>query len=269
MMNRNLYVKELKRNSKSLFVWTAIVIVFTILVLSIFPYMKNMGDQMAAMMSQLPKGMTKAMGINADTFLSILGMYNTYYGIYIIVLLSIYSSSTAATIISKEEKDKTAEFLMTKPITRKSIFETKISTLFTLMFLAYGVQTIVAFVFVILLGGDNIDWSIFMTMHTHGLVLIILFTCIGLFVSMLFNSRKNFMAISVALIFGSYFIDAISKIADKVNWLGYISPFHYLDFNVADINYSINVFNVFVAIILASVLIVMSYHIYNKRDIVA
>ena len=117
-MNRNLYSKELKRNS--LIIWSAIVIGFTIGVMSIFPYMKNTGDEMAIMMSKMPEGMSKAMGINEQIFNSILGMYNKYYAIYIIVLLSIYTSSTGATIISKEEKNKTAAFLLTKPISKKT-----------------------------------------------------------------------------------------------------------------------------------------------------
>ena len=94
-MNRNLYYKELKRNRTNLFLWTSIVLVFTILVMSIFPYMKNVGNEMAEILSKMPAGMMKAMGLDGQTFNSILGLYNTYYGVYIVVLLAIFSSSTA------------------------------------------------------------------------------------------------------------------------------------------------------------------------------
>jgi len=266
-MNRNLYSKELKRNRTILAIWSAIVIGFTILVMSLFPYMKNMGDEMAIMMSRLPEGMTKAMGINAQTFNSILGMYNTYYGIYIIVLLSIYTSSTAATILSKEEKNKTAEFLLTKPISRKNIFNTKLLVLFTLTFSAFFVQTITAIIFTISFGEAQVKWSVFTTMHTHGLILILFFTCVGLSLSMLIKPKKNFMGMMVGIVFGSYFLNTIAKAADTVSWIGYISPFHYLDFAVSDPNYSINFTLVGIILFVSILLLIVSYKIYEKKDI--
>ena len=269
IMNRNLYAKELKQNRKNLIIWSAIVLGFTILVMSIFPYMKDMGDQMAVLMSKMPEGMSKAMGIDEQTFNSILGMYNTYYGIYIIVFLSIYTSSTGATIISKEEKNKTAEFLLTKPISRKNIFTTKLLVLFTLTFIAYVVQTLTALIFVNAFGEDDVKWSVFITMHTHGLILILFFTCIGLFLSMLVKPKKNFMGMTVGIVFGSYFLNTIARAADTVNWIGYISPFRYLDFSVSDPNYSINFPIVGIILFVCTLLLIVSYKLYERKDISA
>ncbi len=266
-MNRNLYAKELKRNRNNLMIWSAIVIGFTILVMSIFPYMKNMGEEMTIMMSKMPEGMSKAMGINEHTFNSILGMYNTYYGIYIIVLLSIYTASTGASIISKEEKNKTAEFLLTKPISRKTIFNTKLIVLFTLTFTAFFIQTITAIIFVMTLGGEQVKWSVFTTMHTHGLVLMLFFTSIGLLLSMLSKPKKNFMGITVGIVFGSYFLNTIAKAADTVNWIGYLSPFHYLNFSISDPNYSINFGEVGIMLLVSAFMLIVSYKIYKKKDI--
>ncbi|MBT8232467.1 MAG: ABC transporter permease [Saprospiraceae bacterium] len=268
-MNKNLYFKELKRNRKSLIVWSAVVIAFTFIVMSVFPYMRDMGDDMAVMMSKLPEGMLKAMGIDAETFKGILGMYNTYYGIYIIVLLSIFASSTGATIISKEEKDKTAEFLLTKPISRKNIYITKMLVLITLALTAFLIQTITAIIFIIGFGEENVNWSVFVTMHLHGLVLILFFTCIGVFLSMLIKPKKNFMGITVGIVFGSYFLNAIAQVGGNLSWLGYLSPFHYLDFSVTDPNYSVNVPQVFIFLFLSAALLILSFRLYKSKDISA
>jgi ABC-2 type transport system permease protein len=231
--------------------------------------MKNMGDDMAIMMSKLPEGMTKSMGINIDTFNNILGMYNTYYGVYIIVLLSIYTSSTGATIFSKEERNKTAEFLLTKPISRQTIFNTKLLVLFTLALFAFFVQTIVAIIFVIFLGGEEVQWTVFMTMHSHGLMLILFFTCLGLLLSMVLKPKTNFMGICVGLVFGSYFLNAVAKASDIINWIGYISPFQYLDFSVSEPGYSLNFGSVAVIFAISLLLLFFSFKIYNKKDISA
>lgn len=266
-MNSNLYSKEIKRNRKALIIWTLIVIALTALVLSIFPYMKTMGDDMAVMMSKLPEGMTKSMGINMDTFNTIVGMYNTYYGVYIVVLLSIYTSSTGATIFSKEQKNKTAEFLLTKPISRKTIFNTKLYALFTLTLSAFVIQTMTAVIFVIAFGGEQVLWSVFTTMHTHGLMLMLFFTCLGVFLSMVIHPKTNFMGICVGLVFGSYFLNAVAKASDDMNWIGYLSPFHYLDFSVSDTDYSINVVSISIVLFLNILLLFFSYKIYKKMDI--
>jgi len=268
-MNRNLFSKEFKRNKKTLIIWSFIVIILTVLVLSIFPYMKDMGDDMAVMMSKLPEGMTKSMGINMDTFNTILGMYNTYYGVYIIVLLSIYASTTGATILSKEEKEKTAEFLLTKPLSRKNIFNTKLLVLFTLSVSAFLLQTLTAVIFVFVFGGEEVQWSVFTTMHTHGLMLILFFTCLGLFLSMVLKSKMNFMGMTVGLVFGSYFLNAIAKTSDTISWIGYFSPFHYLDFSVSDPSYSLNFASVVVILFICILLLVTSYKMYAKKDISA
>lgn len=265
-MNRNLYSKELKRNTKNLIIWTSIVIGFTILVMSIFPYMKNMGNEMSAMLDQLPVGLTKAMGIHKQTFNSIIGLYNTYYGLYIIILLSIYASSTATVIITKEQKDKTADFLLTKPISRKSIFLTKTLSLFTLTLIAFLVQTLTALFFVSILGEEQIDWSIFWAMHFHGLVLILFFTSVGLFLSMLLKARKSFMGMMVGIVFGSYFINTIAKVADPLTSLGFLSPFHYLDFEIHDPSYSINYLAISSILFLSVLMLFLSYKIYNVKD---
>ena len=268
MLNRNLYSKELKLNRKNLLIWSGIVIVFTILVMSMFPYMKNMGEEMAKMMSEMPKGITEAMGLNDKTFNSILGMYNTYYGIYIIVLLSIFACSTAATIISKEERDKTAEFLLTKPISRKGVFATKILALFTLAITAYVIQTITAAIFVVILGEEDVNWSVFITMHLHGFLLILFFTCVGLLLSMLVKARKSFMGMTVGIVFGSYFINTIAKASDTLSWIGYISPFHYLDFNVTDSTYHTNYLQGAIILVVSVILVIIAYKLYEKKDLV-
>ena len=43
-MNTVLFFKELKRNRKNTFIWSAIVLAFTLMILSIFPSFSHMGE---------------------------------------------------------------------------------------------------------------------------------------------------------------------------------------------------------------------------------
>jgi ABC-2 type transport system permease protein len=267
MINYNLYTKEIKRNRKNLITWSLIVIGFTFLILAIFPSMADMGDDITKMMDKLPEEVGKALGMDSQTWSSITGFYSTYYGIYIILLVGIFTTSTGATIISKEEKDGTSEFLMTKPISRKTIFMTKMMSLLTLTLIIYAVQTIFAIIGFASFGGGKVDWIGFAIMHTHGLALILFFTTTGVLLSMFFKPKKNFMGMVVGIIFGSYFLDAMSKAASSVEWLGYISPFHYLDFAVTSDNYSVNIFGASTMVALGVGLLFFAFKTYSKRDI--
>lgn len=264
---KSLYTKELKRNRKSFFIWTAIVLGFTVMVQSIYPFMETMGDDLTNMMGALPKELRKAMGVDAQTWGSILGFYSTYFGIYIVLLAGIYTMSTGATIISKEEKERTAEFLMTKPISRHSIFSGKMLSLATLTIGIILLQTVVAIIGFTIASETPVDWSVFITMHIHGATLIIFFTCIGVLLSMFLNPKTNFMGLVFGIIFGSYFLNAMSKATEATEWMGYLSAFNYVDFNVGDPDYSIQWLGVMALLVIGVTAVFYAYVKYRKRDI--
>ncbi|MCG8573769.1 MAG: ABC transporter permease [Flavobacteriales bacterium] len=267
MMNNNLFTKELKRNRKNLTIWSTITVGFTFMILSIYPFMQEMGQDLTVMMDKMPAELSKAMGMDSQTWSSILGFYSTYYGIYIIVLIGIFSTSTAATIISKEEKDGTSEFLLTKPLSRKSIFVSKLASLSILVLIIYLLQSIFAGIGMSLFNDMETDWSTLFVMHIHGLVLILFFSCIGVLISMFVKPKKNFMGMVVGIVFGSYFLDAIGKATEATNWISYISPFHYLSFSVNDPDFQVNYLSALVLLLIGAAMLVFSYTVYKKKDI--
>ncbi len=266
-MNKNLYTKELKRNRKNLMIWTSIVMGLTLLVMSLFPYFKEMGSELVVLMENMPAGLSEGLGLNAETWRNILGVYNTYYAIYIIVITAIYTTSTGASILSKEERDRTAEFLLTKPLSRKSIFITKMMSLFTLAFVIQLLQTLAALIGIFAFAEGEADWSIFATMHLHGFALIFFFTCIGVLVSMYVGAKKNFMGMAVGLVFGAFFLSAIAKAADGLDWIGYVTPFGYLGFEIFEPGYGVAwgpaLFFIFVGILL----LVLALKQFERLDI--
>lgn len=265
-MKLNLYFTEVRRNRKNLITWTLIVVGFTALVVGIFPAMADMGKDLITMMEKLPAELAKAMGMDANTWTNILGFYSTYYGIYIILLVGIFCMSTGATIISKEERDRTAEFLITRPISRKQIFKEKLLALLTLTIIIDIIQTIVAVLMVAFLGTD-VDWNAFATMHVHGITLILFFTSMGVLISFFFQPRKNFMGMVVGIIFGSYFLNAISRSTNSIEWIGYISPFRYLDFDPLNPEYSINWLAVVAFLTISAGLLFAAFRHFEKKDI--
>ncbi len=267
-MNKNLFTKELKRSRKNLITWTAIVVGFTFMVLAIFPFMEDMGKDMAQLMDKMPEELGKAFGMDSQTWSNILGFYSTYYGVYIVVLMSIYTASTGANMLSKEERERTAEFLMTKPLTRWDIFKTKMASLFTLSIFIYIVQTIAAIAGLLLFGKGSFEWEVFTIMQASGLILMLFFTACGVIFSMFLTPKKNFMGMVVGLTFGTYFLNAIAKSTDQTAFLGYLSPFHYFDFTVFEPDYAFNYIGTAVLLSITFGLLYVSFKTYRSKDIV-
>ena len=266
-MNSVVFKKELKRNRKNTIIWTAIVVGFTALILSIFPIFAEMGEEMAKLMSSLPEEYAKALGMDEETWSSIIGYYGTYYGIYITLLMGIFTASTGATIISKEERDGTAEFLLTRPISRGSIATTKLTALGALFLIVYGIQTLSA-VIGLLVFGEYVNWSVMIAMHVHGFFLVGFFTASGVMMSSFLSPKMNYMGPVVGLIFGSYFVNAISMAAEKVSWLGYFSPYHYLNLTAKNGVLELNLIACFGVSVVSAILLWISYKRYLTKDIV-
>lgn len=263
----NLYTKELKRNFRNLLIWTFVVVFLTLTTMAMYPYVKDMGDSMAGMMKMMPQGMLKAFGIDPQMWSSILGLYNAYYGFYLVLLMGIFSGTNGANALAKEQRDKTSEFLFTQAFTRGQIFVTKMLTVLTLLVLIFGIQMLSTSLGILIFADGEADWSIFGIMHVHGFFLLFFFTCVGVMLSVLLRSKLNFMGVIVGLVFGSYFLDAISKAIQEVSWLGYLSPNYYLNFNIFTPNYGLNIPSILFFFTLSMILVIASYYKFMRKDI--
>jgi ABC-2 type transport system permease protein len=265
-MNAVLFAKELKRNRKKSFIWTSIVLGFTLLILSIYPSFSGMKEEIVSLMSNLPESLTKAIGVDESTWSSITGFYSTYYGVYITLLMGIFTASTGATILGKEERDGTAEFLLTRPISRSNVARTKLAVLGSLLLTIYVIQSSVALVGIGFLG-SNISWGTLAALHIHGFFLVAFFTGAGFMLGSYLGVKMNYTGPMVGMIFGSYFLNAISSASDAVEWLGYVSPYHYLPLTLKQGALEINYLACGVFCLLTAGMIWIGYSRYLKRDI--
>src|SRR4030042_6917098 len=129
-MNRNLYRMEMKRNSLSLFLWTLVITLLISVTMSIYPTFIENQSRIFGMLNLIPKGVLQFKGFSdLNELLSPMGFYSANNVIYMMVLGSIYAIVLASGILLKEEYNKTAEYLLTRPITRSEIFLSKLAVL--------------------------------------------------------------------------------------------------------------------------------------------
>ena len=224
-MNLNLFKKEFKRSRKNFLIWTGIAVGFTIMIISLYPSFKDMGIEMG---KAIPKEMAKAFNMDMSSWQEISGYYKTYFGFHIIIILTIFSCSFGASIISKEENERTSEFLFTRPISRKEVFMTKMLALFSIISLSFLIQSLVALLMIIMVVNDPVNWNHLFEMHLNGYVLCLFFGADGLIFSQTLKGIKNYMGPVVGVVMGAYFLHGIGSAVDDANWIAKLSPFHYL-----------------------------------------
>ncbi len=134
-MNFNIYWKEWKRYRMGLVLWATILSLLIILTMIFYPTIVENAAQLESILQSPMMGSMMEMfgGGDASTFVDILGFYATKNISFILLLGSIFSIILASTIIAREENEKTAEFLLTKPVNRTEVFNSKVAVWLSLL----------------------------------------------------------------------------------------------------------------------------------------
>jgi ABC-2 type transport system permease protein len=267
-MNRNLFLKEFGRNASGLIIWMIVITVLISVTMAVFPVFLENQSKITAIMSIVPKEALQFKGIsNIDDLVSVLGFYSTNNIIYMMVLGSIYAIVLSSGILLKEEYNKTAEYLLTRPLTRSEIFFSKLAVVMLNIFILDLVTALAGLISMELVKTGPFSIRAFLILSVYTLLLNILFGAIGLFLSTLVKRAKPITTFTIGLVLILYFIYTLSKITAGVSKLGYLSPFRFASMDAMNPSYTLNFWNLLYFAGISLLLTAISFRIYNRKDI--
>ncbi len=122
----NVFRREMKAHRKSLIIW-CVSMIFLIASGSAGKYagFSSTGESMNDLMQAMPQSLQAITGMGSFDLSQATGFYGVLF-IYMALLAAIHAVLLGSTIISKEERDKTAEFLFVKPISRRKVVRIKL-----------------------------------------------------------------------------------------------------------------------------------------------
>ena len=254
---------ELRQNKISFLIWTAAIGFMLAICIFLFPEMESqmeeVGDVFASMGS-----FTTAFGMDKLDFGTLIGFYGVECGNVLGLGGAFFASLCAVNILSKEEKDKTAEFLLAHPISRRQILTQKLISVFmiitamNLIVYAISVGSITAI-------GEDIPWQEINLLHLAYYLLQIELAgiCFGVSAFM----RKGSIGVGLGIATIMYFLNLIANIAEVAEFLKYITPFGYAEGSdiITDLSLDIKMIAVGMAFCVTG--IVMAYGKYCKKDI--
>lgn len=261
----NMYLHEMKAYRKSTITWTFSLVAFVILFLSMFPSISREADVFKKLMEGFPEALRMALGLSVENIGSILGYYS-YIFLYISLIGAIQAMNLGVSIISKEVREKTADFLLTKPVTRIEIMTSKLLAAFTSLVITNIFYLVAATMMASLVETKEYSTKIFLLLSLTLFFLQLIFLALGIIVSVAVPKIKSVISISLSTVFAFFIIGALASTTGD-DALRYLTPFKYFDFAYIVQNSSYESSFMLVAIGFIAIAIAASYFIYSKRDI--
>lgn len=254
---------ELRQGKTSFLIWTASIGFLLATCIFLFPEMKGQMDSVNDIFASMGS-FTEAFGMDRLNFGTLVGFYAVECGNVLGLGGAFYAALCAAGILSKEEKDKTAEFLLTHPVSRKRIITEKlIAVLFqitamNMIIYAISVGSIIAV-------GEEIPWKEISLLHLAYYLLQIELAgiCFGISAFL----RKGSIGVGLGIAVMMYFLNLVANIAELAQFLKYITPFGYCE--GADIvsSGSLDSTFVFIGAVIGIGGIMIAYLKYTRKDI--
>jgi ABC-2 type transport system permease protein len=263
----NLIKAEFIRNSKSLILWTVIVAGLAGLMLFLYPAFEDAFDQIEDLLSVYPAEFLEAFGLGAGglDMTDIYGWFGVEGYLFVTLIGGSYAAILGSSILSKEEDDKTIEFLLSKPISRTHIiFGKAIVVLINLMLLDLVVSMILLVAFTTLGELNVIVWLLY---AFAPLLLQLFFASIALFISIFITKSRQVMSISLGLSIGMYVIDIISTLTDSAEFLKYFTPYEYINaVNIVQ-EQSIKPLYLLITVLVITISTLASWQLYKRKDV--
>ncbi len=203
-----------------------------------------------------------------DGLTNILGYYAARHAIYIILLGTFFSIMLAGKILALEEREKTAEFLLTKPVTRLEVVRSKLAAFFTYLLLLNVVILTIGFIGLEIFKGNSDYRPMTFLIHSfYSFLLMLAFGASGLLLSLLIKRGRPITNILIGIVFGGYLIDILSQISASTEKFGYLSPFKFMDTGILRPDYGLELWRVLYFLGLSLVFITLTFVVYKKKDI--
>ena len=254
---------ELKQGSKTLAIWTAAIGFLVAICLFLFPEMKGEMDGVSDMFASMGS-FTAAFGMDRLNFGTLIGFYAVECGNILGLGGAFFASLIAVSALAKEEKERTAEFLLSHPVSRVSVISSKLAALVIQIVVMNAVIFALSAACIATIGEEP-AWKEICLLHLAYFLLQLELAgiCFGISAFL----RRGSLGVGLGIAAIMYFLNIIANISEKAEFLKLITPFGYAE--GADIvsNGSLDAKLVLIGMAFALIGVAAAYFWYSRKDI--
>ena len=262
-----IFIREMKAHRKSLIIWCLGMLFLVASGMGKFVALNVAGGQsMNDLMAKMPKSMQTIFGTGSFDLSKASGFYGVLF-LYLALMATIHAAMLGSDIISKEERDKTSEFLFVKPISRNKIITQKLLAAL-LNIIIINIMTLIFSIVIVgkYSKGEAVTGKIIILMSAM-FILQLIFMLVGTGLAAISKNPKTAVSGATGILLFTYILSVIIDMNSSLENLKYITPFQYFD--AKNLMYGGGFQYTFVTLsaVIIVILLCVTYIFYKKRDL--
>ena len=262
-----VYLEVKRRLSfRGIFGLAILVFLYVSLVVVAWSAMKDLVAVYEEIMKSLPEGMLKVFAKTGAVAVFNYDFYYVieYYGLFVVLLMSIYYAYTSASSIVNELEAKTAWILHSGPIRRYGIVLGKFIGVLISITLTILISLVISIALPHIIGED-INSLRYAELHLTGMLYLAACATLGFLLATIMLSKMA-PALSAVIVGAMYFMDTLTINTD-LEKLGALAFSRYYDFYSILVEGEVNLNNFLVLVIVTMAFIVVALLVYGRKDI--
>lgn len=254
---------ELRQGWKSLMIWTISIGFFIAICVFMYPEMESEMEGVNDMFSSMG-AFTAAFGMDRLNFGTLIGFYAVECGNILGIGGSFFAALIGISVLAKEEKERTAEFLLTHPVSRIRIITEKLVSIM-LQIIIMNVAIFIISIASIAVIDENIPWKELSLLHLSYFLIQIELAgiCFGISAFL----KVGGLGIGLGITTVMYFLNIVANISESAEFLKYITPFGYAEGADIIADMSLDTGKVILGMIYTLIGIFLAYYKYSRKDI--
>lgn len=267
-MSATIYLHEFRSRLKSVLTWALSIAAMILIFYSIFPAFSAQAATINKALSNFPPALLAAFGMGKVDLSTVLGYYSFIF-LFTQVCLAIQAGNYGFGLVSVEETELTADFLVSKPVSRVQIMDSKLLAAFTSLTITNAVVWASTFLGIHLFkGSQTYDVRSLLLLLISIVIFQLFFLSLGLAISLLVKRVRSVTPYSLGLGFGMYILAAFSGF-EGISNLELITAFKHFDPNYIIEHGAYDLPLVLLNAAVTVVSLAVAYWRYIRRDIPA
>lgn len=263
----HIFLHELRANYKALMGWVIGVLLFQLSGYSKFEGFKSaQNGSINSLTSSFPRPMQVIFGMYDLNIGTLIGYFGILYLFFVLIAI-VHAGLLGAGIISKEERDKTSEFLYTRPISRSMVLTAKICAGLVDIIVLFIVIAVSSIIGVAIVNGNYQLTGQIMNMMWAILMMQIFFFSVGVLFAGICKNPKLPSSLVTIVIVVAYFSSVAADLSNYLEWLKYFTPLKWFSAPAIINNGHSSYIYAISTICLSIIFLLVSYIVYNKRDL--
>jgi ABC-2 type transport system permease protein len=267
-MSANIFKHEFSAKLKSVTIWSLSMVLLIVFFFALFPVFADQAKLMNEFMARYPQELRAAFGMDKMDLATVLGFF-AFTFMFVQLCMAIQAANYGVGLVSIEETELTADFLLSKPVSRRRILTSKLLAALACLAITDLIIIASSFIAIALFRGQHeYEAPILLLLFAGLFIFQLFFLGVGLVISLLVKRVRSVTPYALGLAFGAYVLSAFSGIFGDIK-LEYITPFKHFDGAAIVGDGALNTPLVLLNVAVTVVALAASYWLYTRRDVPA